>query len=64
MQIFKNIDLATMEKVYRTFKDKKEWARKSITAALSMGNFSSDRSIQNYADNIWNIKPIKVPFEF
>jgi starch phosphorylase len=52
-----------MEKVYQTFKDKDAWIRKSIMAALSMGQFSSDRSIQNYADKIWNIKPIKVPFE-
>jgi starch phosphorylase len=52
-----------MEKVYLSYKDKESWTRKSIMAALSMGRFSSDRSIQNYADKIWNIKPIKVPFE-
>ena len=53
-----------MEKVYKDFKDKDVWARKSILAALSMGHFSSDRSIQDYAERIWNIKPIKVPIEF
>ena len=26
-----------------------------------MGFFSSDRSIKNYADDIWNVVPIEVP---
>lgn len=51
-------DLATMEKVYTCFKDKNSWARKSILAAASMGKFSSDRSIKEYAKRIWNIIPV------
>ncbi|WP_157961037.1 glycogen/starch/alpha-glucan phosphorylase, partial [Rahnella sp. AN3-3W3] len=26
----------------------------------NMGYFSSDRTIQEYADEIWNIKPVKL----
>lgn len=32
----------------------------SIYNAIRSGKFSSDRSIQEYAKNIWNIEPCKV----
>ena len=54
-------DLQTMDKVYQTFQNKDAWAKKSVLAALSMGRFSSDRSIQDYAKHIWNIFPSRVP---
>ena len=34
-----------------------EWARKSILNAAGMGKFSSDRTIGEYARDIWGIKP-------
>ena len=40
------------------FANSDEWTRKSVINALSMGPFSSDRSIREYADNIWGIKPV------
>jgi starch phosphorylase len=35
-----------------------EWQRKSVINTLSMGIFSSDRSIREYAQRIWRIKPV------
>ena len=35
-----------------------EWSRKTIVNCLSMGYFSSDRSIREYADRIWAVKPV------
>jgi starch phosphorylase len=35
-----------------------EWSRKAMLNSLSMGLFSSDRSIREYADHIWRIKPV------
>ena len=36
---------------------KNNWAKKTILAAASMGKFSSDRSIHEYAKQIWGILP-------
>jgi starch phosphorylase len=35
-----------------------EWSRKAIVNCLNMGYFSSDRSIREYADRIWAVKPV------
>ncbi|WVQ81442.1 hypothetical protein IAT38_003566 [Cryptococcus sp. DSM 104549] len=41
--------------------DKTEWTKKSIITAFNMGEFSSDRSVQDYADGIWSVEPCEVP---
>jgi len=43
------------------FVNKDAWAKRSILAVANMGHFSSDRSIEQYADEIWNIEPVPVP---
>lgn len=53
--------LDAQKRVDEAFKDKKKWAKMSVKAAARMGKFSSDRSIKEYADNIWKIKPCIVP---
>jgi len=37
-----------------------EWWRKSILNVAGMGKFSSDRTTKEYADEIWNAKPVPV----
>jgi starch phosphorylase len=34
-----------------------QWARKAILNVAGSGNFSSDRTIAQYAREIWNAKP-------
>ena len=41
------------------YRDKKRWAHAAIVNATTMGKFNSDRSIQDYVDQIWNLKPCK-----
>jgi len=50
--------MAAQARVDELFLNTEEWTRKSVINALSMGPFSSDRSIREYADNIWAIKPV------
>lgn len=49
---------AAQQRVDALFADADQWTRKSVINALSMGPFSSDRSVREYADNIWGIKPV------
>ncbi len=39
--------------------DKTAWNKKSLINIASAGMFSADRAIADYANNIWNLKPIK-----
>jgi starch phosphorylase len=39
------------------YSDKSLWTRKSIINVARSGKFSSDRTICDYAADIWNIKP-------
>ena len=41
----------------------KEWAKRSILNVARMGKFSSDRTIDEYAKEIWNLKPIKIDLQ-
>ncbi|OSA89405.1 UNVERIFIED_ORG: glycogen phosphorylase [Clostridium botulinum] len=48
-------------KVFKEYKDTKKWAQKCFANLYSAGIFSSDRTIKQYCDEIWDIKetPIK-----
>jgi starch phosphorylase len=46
---------AKQEKASRLYADKKEWTKKSIINVARSGRFSSDRTIKEYAKDIWNI---------
>jgi starch phosphorylase len=50
----------TQEAVDKAFSDKKRWARMAIMNTARVGKFSSDRTIAEYAKNIWKLKPVKV----
>jgi starch phosphorylase len=50
----------TQDKVDELYKLPEEWTRRTLHNIANMGYFSSDRTIQEYADEIWNIKPVKL----
>jgi starch phosphorylase len=51
------------EKISQTFLDRDKWLKMSILNVANMGKFSSDRTIKEYAKEIWDAKsiPIKLP---
>ena len=50
----------TQDRVDELYAKKDEWARCAVQNIASMGYFSSDRTIGEYAEDIWNIKPIRL----
>ena len=51
----------TQTRVSALYRDSEAWSRKAIINVGSSGGFSSDRTIDQYAAEIWNAKPCLVP---
>ncbi len=52
--------LDCQDKVSKAYQDPEYWSKMSILNVARMGKFSSDRSIQEYCDDIWNIKAVPI----
>lgn len=52
--------IRSQEEVDKAFGDKKRWAKMAIMNTARVGKFSSDRTISEYAKQIWKLKPVKV----
>jgi starch phosphorylase len=46
--------------VSKTYKNKKQWTKMSILNVANTGKFSTDRTISEYASDIWKVKPVPV----
>jgi starch phosphorylase len=49
---------AAMQRAQDWYRDRESWARRSLFNIANMGYFSSDRSISEYARDIWNLRRI------
>jgi starch phosphorylase len=47
-------------KIDLAYRDATNWARMAILNTARMGKFSSDRTIREYANEIWKLKPVPV----
>ncbi|KAH7848037.1 hypothetical protein Vadar_033111 [Vaccinium darrowii] len=48
------------EKIDEAYRDQRRWTRMSILNTAGSYKFSSDRTIREYARDIWNIEPVKL----
>jgi starch phosphorylase len=46
----------THERAVKDYADKQKWNRMSLMNIAASGFFAADRSINEYAENIWGIK--------
>ena len=47
--------------VDESYKNQQLWNQMAINGLAKSGIFSSDRAIQEYCSEIWNIEPVKIP---
>ena len=48
------------EEIQRRYADRSNWAKTCLINIAKSGYFTSDRTIQQYADEIWHIKPVRL----
>ena len=56
-----NSYLAADAQMSALYADPDEWVRKAILNVAGSGKFSSDRTISEYAAEVWNVKPCPIP---
>jgi starch phosphorylase len=51
---------ACQDEVERAYRDPERWTRMAILNVARSGKFSSDRTIREYAEQIWRVQPVRV----
>ena len=51
------------EQVAAAYRNQENWNRMSILNAARVGKFSSDRTIQEYCQDIWQVEPVRIDLE-
>ena len=49
---------AAQDQVDALYRQPEEWSRRAVLNTVGMGPFSSDRSVREYAERIWNIRSV------
>jgi glycogen phosphorylase len=55
--------MAADQRMIGTYQARESWTGMAIKNIAASGQFSSDRTIAQYASEIWNVTPCPVPYE-
>jgi starch phosphorylase len=60
--VLKDLDsyIKAQEKINELYKDQKKWLHMSIVNVAKSGFFTTDRTMRQYNEDIWHVKPITV----
>ena len=50
----------TQNRVENTYRDPEQWDRMAILNVARAGRFSSDRTVREYAADIWHVDPFEL----
>lgn len=50
----------TQDRISKTYQDEAKWAKMALLNIANVGKFSSDRTIQDYVDEIWHLDHITI----
>ncbi len=53
--------IACQKEVEDAYRDQEQWVKKAILNVANMGKFSSDHTIMQYADQIWDVRQMTIP---
>ncbi|MGK7908432.1 MAG: glycogen/starch/alpha-glucan phosphorylase [Synechococcus sp.] len=51
------------ERIDTAYRDLENWTQMSILNVARMSKFSSDRSIREYAEKIWHVRPVPIQLQ-
>ncbi len=54
---------AAQKEIDKAYRDQDKWAKMAIMNVACCGKFSSDRTIEEYVQDIWHLEPVKVELE-
>ena len=52
--------LEAQKRISDAYQDKKRWAKMALLNTASCGKFSSDRTIQEYVDDVWHLDKLEM----
>jgi starch phosphorylase len=55
--------LNAQEEVAQAYQDQEQWVRMSITNSAKSGRFSTDRTMNEYNQEIWHLQPIQITMQ-
>ena len=59
MKDFRSYEEA-QKRVEQAYRDEQRWARMAMLQTAKCGKFSSDRTIEEYAKEIWKLEKVKL----